>query len=58
MVKSFPENDSNLLGKSSSLDVPALKKKTKNVDPMISDLIGGWLKRVENNTMKRKENGV
>ena len=58
MIKSFPENDSNLLGKSSSLDVPALKKKTKNVDPMISDLIGGWLKRVENNTMKRKENGV
>ena len=45
------------MGKSSSNRANEIKSESKNCDPMISDFLSSWLKRVEINRAKRQEKG-
>lgn len=58
MVTNFPIDDAAWIGKANNKDDKDIKKESKNCDPLISDFIAQWIKRVENNRAKRQEDGV
>lgn len=57
-MKSFPSDDIAWTGKGSVVNTKDMKKEYKNCDPMISDFLANWIKRVEANRAKRQEEGI
>jgi hypothetical protein len=57
LILKFPSNDVELMGKSNSIRSNELKSESKNCDPLISDFLSSWMKRVEINRSKRQEKG-